>query len=267
MGTNGTWISILVWNIGCKQLRKSVGILSQSCHKGIKCECNRCARFSFIHVRLSHLQVASQITFSGGAAVHRVRLLDEVETSGLSSAIFDNDLLEYYQLLAGKGDVQAQVGLGQLHYQGGRGIALDHQKALQYFTQAANAGNAVAMAFLGKIYLEGSENIKADNETALKYFKKAADLGNPVGQSGLGIMYLQGKGVPKDTTKALDYFTQAADQGWVDGQLQLGNMYFSKNSDLTFRLIFGCNILVRKPLSWRRWNRRETRFYDGKQVL
>lgn len=172
-------------------------------------------------------KVASQITFSGGAAVHRVRLLDEVETSGLSSAIFDNDLLEYYQLLAGKGDVQAQVGLGQLHYQGGRGIALDHQKALQYFTQAANAGNAVAMAFLGKIYLEGSENIKADNETALKYFKKAADLGNPVGQSGLGIMYLQGKGVPKDTAKALSYFTKAADQGWVDGQLQLGNMYFS----------------------------------------
>lgn len=171
--------------------------------------------------------MASQITFSGGAAVHRVRLLDEVETSGLNSAIFDNDLLEYYQLLAGKGDVQAQVGLGQLHYQGGRGIALDHQKALQYFTQAANAGNAVAMAFLGKIYLEGSENIKADNETALKYFKKAADLGNPVGQSGLGIMYLQGKGVPKDTAKALSYFTKAADQGWVDGQLQLGNMYFS----------------------------------------
>ncbi|XP_031619658.1 protein sel-1 homolog 1 [Contarinia nasturtii] len=172
-------------------------------------------------------KVASQITFSGGAAVHRVRLLDEVETSGSSSAIFDNDLLEYYQLLAGKGDVQAQVGLGQLHYQGGRGIALDHQKALSYFTQAANAGNAVAMAFLGKIYLEGSENIKADNETAFKYFKKAADLGNPVGQSGLGIMYLQGKGVPKDTAKALSYFTKAADQGWVDGQLQLGNMYFS----------------------------------------
>lgn len=215
--------------------------VASSCEKALEFYCKVATKvmgdcfnvyyFSYIILTLlinSISQVASQITFSGGAAVHRVRLLDEVETSGLSSAIFDNDLLEYYQLLAGKGDVQAQVGLGQLHYQGGRGIALDHQKALQYFTQAANAGNAVAMAFLGKIYLEGSENIKADNETALKYFKKAADLGNPVGQSGLGIMYLQGKGVPKDTAKALNYFTQAADQGWVDGQLQLGNMYFSK---------------------------------------
>uniref|UniRef100_A0A182RPF6 Uncharacterized protein n=1 Tax=Anopheles funestus TaxID=62324 RepID=A0A182RPF6_ANOFN len=172
-------------------------------------------------------KVASQVTFSGGAAVHRIRLLDEVDNSGPSSGILDNDLIDYYQLLADKGDVQAQVGLGQLHYQGGRGIPLDHQRALQYFSQAANAGNAVAMAFLGKIYLEGSDNIKADNETAFKYFKKAADLGNPVGQSGLGIMYLHGKGVRKDTLKALKYFAKAADQGWVDGQLQLGNMYYS----------------------------------------
>ncbi|XP_058063954.1 protein sel-1 homolog 1 isoform X2 [Anopheles bellator] len=171
--------------------------------------------------------VASQVTFSGGSAVHRIRLQDEVDNSGPSSGILDNDLIDYYQLLADKGDVQAQVGLGQLHYQGGRGIPLDHQRALQYFSQAANSGNAVAMAFLGKLYLEGSDNIKANNETAFKFFKKAADLGNPVGQSGLGIMYLHGKGVRKDTLKALKYFAKAADQGWVDGQLQLGNMYYS----------------------------------------
>lgn len=113
-------------------------------------------------------KVASEVTFSGGPAVSRIRLLDEVENSGLSSGVLDNDLIDYYELLANKGDVQAQVGLGQLYYQGGRGIALDHRKALNYFTPAANAGNAVAMAFLGKIYLEGSENIKADNETAFK---------------------------------------------------------------------------------------------------
>ena len=113
-------------------------------------------------------KVASEVTFSGGPAIHRVRLLDEVENSGLSSGVLDNDLIDYYELLANKGDIQAQVGLGQLHYQGGRGIPLDHKKALSYFLPAANAGNAVAMGFLGKIYLEGSENIKADNDTAYK---------------------------------------------------------------------------------------------------
>lgn len=171
--------------------------------------------------------VAEEVTLSGGSAIQRVRLLDELENPGSSSAILDNDLIQYYQFLAEKGDVQAQVGLGQLHYQGGRGVEQNHDRALHYFTQAAEAGSANAMAFLGKMHMDGGSAVKQDNETALKYFKKAADMGNPLGQSGLGLMYLYGKGVEKDYSKAFKYFAQAAEQGWVDGQLQLGNMYFS----------------------------------------
>lgn len=171
--------------------------------------------------------VAEEVSFSGGATIQRARLQDEIENGGYTSGILDNDLIEYYQLLAEKGDVQAQVGLGQLHYQGGRGIQMDHRQALNYFTQAAESGNAVAMAFLGKMYLEGSDVVQQNNDTAFAYFKKAADLGNPVGQSGLGLMYLYGKGVNKDPKKAFEFFKKAADQNWVDGQLQLGNMYYN----------------------------------------
>uniref|UniRef100_A0A1I8FB33 Sel1 repeat family protein n=1 Tax=Macrostomum lignano TaxID=282301 RepID=A0A1I8FB33_9PLAT len=35
----------------------------------------------------------------------------------------DDDLIQYYQFLADKGDVNAQVGLGQLYFQGGAGRA------------------------------------------------------------------------------------------------------------------------------------------------
>ncbi|KAK9497824.1 hypothetical protein O3M35_003743 [Rhynocoris fuscipes] len=182
---------------------------------------------SLEYYRLVANTVANEVQMSGGSVIQRVRLLDEVDNPGYNSGILDNDLIEYYQLLAEKGDVQAQVGLGQLHYQGGRGVAQDHQKALHYFLQAADAGNPLAMAFLGRIYLEGSEMVKADNATAYKYFKRAADMGNPVGQSGLGMMHLEGRGVEKDYSKALKYFSQAAEQGWVDGQLQLGIMHFS----------------------------------------
>lgn len=48
------------------------------------------------------------MSFGGGAAIQRIRLLDELE-NGYTSGILDNDLIEYYQLLAEKGDVQAQV--------------------------------------------------------------------------------------------------------------------------------------------------------------
>lgn len=96
-------------------------------------------------------RVAEEVSLSGGPVVQRIRLLDEHENPNYSTGIFDQDLIEYYQLLAEKGDIQAQVGLGQLHYQGGRGVPIDHQRALHYFQNAANAGNPVAMAFLGKV--------------------------------------------------------------------------------------------------------------------
>ncbi|KAM8726093.1 protein sel-1 homolog 1 isoform 1-T1 [Acanthopagrus schlegelii] len=179
------------------------------------------------HYRLVANQVASDVSLTGGSAVQRIRLLDEVENPGSTSGMLEEDLIQYYQFLAEKGDVQAQVGLGQLHLHGGRGVEQNHQRAYDYFTQAANAGNTHAMAFLGKMYSEGSEFIPQNNETALQYFKKASDLGNPVGQSGLGMAYLYGRGVPVNYELALKYFQKAAEQGWVDGQLQLGTMYYN----------------------------------------
>ncbi|XP_060908334.1 protein sel-1 homolog 1 [Labrus mixtus] len=179
------------------------------------------------HYRLVANQVASDVSLTGGSAVQRIRLLDEVENPGSTSGMLEEDLIQYYQFLAEKGDVQAQVGLGQLHLHGGRGVEQNHQRAYDYFNQAANAGNTHAMAFLGKMYSEGSEYLPQNNETALQYFKKASDLGNPVGQSGLGMAYLYGRGVPVNYELALKYFQKAAEQGWVDGQLQLGTMYYN----------------------------------------
>ncbi|KAG7297630.1 hypothetical protein JYU34_018342 [Plutella xylostella] len=53
-------------------------------------------------------KVASSVSLSGGPAIQRVRLLEEAE--GGAGGTLDTDLIEYYQLLAEKGDVQAQGG-------------------------------------------------------------------------------------------------------------------------------------------------------------
>uniref|UniRef100_A0A6G1SFH4 Protein sel-1 1 n=1 Tax=Aceria tosichella TaxID=561515 RepID=A0A6G1SFH4_9ACAR len=171
-------------------------------------------------------KVEEDFSFSGVHMIQRIRLYDEHENpSSYGSSIVDDDLIQYYQFLADKGDIQAQVGLGQLHFQGARGVEQDHQKALFYFKKAAESGNTNAMAYLGKIYLDGSATVDKNTDLAYEYFKKAADQENPVGQSGLGLMYLQGKGVPKDYMKAFEYFEAAAKKNWVDGHLQLGIMY------------------------------------------
>lgn len=172
--------------------------------------------------------VANRISSNSiGSVVHRVRLYEEEEkVSSQNQAMLDDDLVQYYQLLADRGDVQAQYGLGLLHYQGARGLSIQYGKALHYFSRAAEAGNNYAMAYLGKLYLEGGTYVKQDNATALKYFKMAADKGNPIGQAGMGIVYLYGSGAEKDYSKALKYFQLAADQGYVEGHFLLGVMYF-----------------------------------------
>ncbi|XP_064621895.1 protein sel-1 homolog 1-like isoform X2 [Lineus longissimus] len=172
-------------------------------------------------------KVAEDVSLTGGTVVQRIRLYDEAENPSSNSGMLDDDLIQYYQLQAKNGDVQAQVGLGQLYLQGGRGVEVHHERAFNYFSHAAEGGNSMAMAFLGKMYSEGSESVKQNNITAYNYFKKAAEKGNPIGQSGLGLMYLYGRGVEQDYAKAFKYFSMAAEQGWVDGQLQLGTMYFS----------------------------------------
>lgn len=123
------------------------------------------------HYRLVANHVASDISLTGGSVVQRIRLPDEVENPGMNSGMLEEDLIQYYQFLAEKGDVQAQVGLGQLHLHGGRGVEQNHQRAFDYFNLAANAGNSHAMAFLGKMYSEGSDIVPQSNETALHYFK------------------------------------------------------------------------------------------------
>lgn len=59
--------------------------------------------------------MAEDVSLSGGGMVQRVRLLEEAENPGYNSGILDKDLIDYYQLLAEKGDVQAQVGSILMH--------------------------------------------------------------------------------------------------------------------------------------------------------
>merc|ERR1719233_1134920 len=45
--------------------------------------------------------VASEVSFSGGSTLQRIRLQDELDNGGHSGGMLDNDLIEYYQLWPG----------------------------------------------------------------------------------------------------------------------------------------------------------------------
>jgi TPR repeat protein len=118
--------------------------------------------------------VAEKVTPHGGPIIQRSRLVDETEPSSQTQEI-DEDLLQYYAFLADKGDMQAAVALGQLYYQGGRGVEKDLQKAMHFFSLAAKEEqNPIAYAFLGMLYYEENLEVEQDYEKALNYFEKSA---------------------------------------------------------------------------------------------
>ncbi|PAA58781.1 hypothetical protein BOX15_Mlig010284g1, partial [Macrostomum lignano] len=171
--------------------------------------------------------VADKVKPWASPAVLRIRLLDDETAPNGQTGALDDDLIQYYQFLADKGDVNAQVGLGQLYFQGGRGVPVNHMLALNYFKLAAQSGNANAMAYLGKMYAGDSSAVTPSNKTALQYFTSAAQSGNAIGYAGLGLMHLQGRGVPASPQKAEEFFGRSAELGYAEGQLQLGLMHYT----------------------------------------
>ena len=51
----------------------------------------------------------AEYTSAGSPVVQRVRLHEQAENKESASTVMDDDLLQYYEFLADKGDVQAQV--------------------------------------------------------------------------------------------------------------------------------------------------------------
>uniref|UniRef100_UPI00398F53D2 protein sel-1 homolog 1-like isoform X3 n=1 Tax=Pristiophorus japonicus TaxID=55135 RepID=UPI00398F53D2 len=182
---------------------------------------------ALIHYKTAAKYVADNVALRGEILTEKVRLTERAENRSSNGEIMDFDLYQYFQFIAEKGDLQSQVGLGQLHLTGSKGIEQDYEKAFYYLSKAVRGGSTNALGFLGKMYSEGNEIIAQNNETALMYFRMAAKRDNPIGLTGLGSAYLYGKGVAVDYEKALKYFKKAADKGWVDGQFHLGVMHYT----------------------------------------
>ncbi len=59
------------------------------------------------------------------------------------------------QRAASQGDVDAQLQLGAMYYQGD-GVRQDYAKALEWFKKSANQGEVLSQRLLGLLYYEGN---------------------------------------------------------------------------------------------------------------
>lgn len=128
--------------------------------------------------------------------------------------------------LANKGNAQAQLKLGTLHYYG-QGVQEDEKLALFWWKKSASQGNVEAMFQLANAYLFGNQAAKTvtdpDREAAIWYFQ-AASAGHAEAQYHLGLLFLSGKGVENNHGEAARWFKKAADQGHAEAKKALGTL-------------------------------------------
>lgn len=142
---------------------------------------------------------------SGAAHADLAAGLEAVQRKDYSSALVE------FEMLAEKGDADAQVNLGNL-YMKGWGVKQDYASAYDWYQKAARQNSRMAYSKLGVLHYYGLGTIK-DSAEAAKWFERAADLGDPGAQSVLGTLYAQGDGVSRNLVQAFFWLTLAFEFG------------------------------------------------------
>ena len=126
--------------------------------------------------------------------------------------------------LAGAGDLDAQVELGERYQAGDGGVQQDYAEAVRWYRRSADQGHSLGQAFLGFMYSNG-RGVQQDYGEAVRWYRRSAEQGHALGQSNLGLMYSTGRGVRQDAAEAARWYRRSADQGHALGQNNLGVLY------------------------------------------
>ncbi len=113
----------------------------------------------------------------------------------------DQAVGEHWLLLAAqKGDVDAQVALGQLYITGTLGHP-DTAAGIRWLQSAADHGSARAAGTLGYFYITGKQNVPADATHGVELARKALASNDMMGHFAMGVAYVTGAGVAADPAR------------------------------------------------------------------
>ncbi|KAG2457752.1 SE1L1 protein, partial [Polypterus senegalus] len=181
------------------------------------------------HYRLVANHVASDISLTGGSVVQRIRLLDEAENPGMASGMLEEDLIQYYQFLAEKGDVQAQM-----YSEGSDAVPQNNETALQYFKKAAELlfKNVCERGRWSERLMSAYSSYKdGDADSAIVQYLLLAEQGYEVAQSNVAFILDQTEEVKlfsenETYPRALLHWNRAAAQGYTVARIKLGDYHF-----------------------------------------
>jgi hypothetical protein len=121
--------------------------------------------------------------------------------------------LELAHLSSGKGSRYGQLALGELHYYGDGGLAVDHVQAAVLYRLAAAQGLDEAQFTLGCIYHSGND-VAQDDAEALRWLQLAATQGLPQAIFMVAGFHERGLGVRKNKAAAIRWYRRAQAAGY-----------------------------------------------------
>ncbi|MGM9972296.1 MAG: SEL1-like repeat protein [Anaeroplasmataceae bacterium] len=135
---------------------------------------------------------------------------------------YKNEKLEYIISLAKNGDVDAQLELAHIYYEG-KIVIQDFNNAF-YWTKEAASNNIGAKLDLALYYSQGI-GVKKNITKAISLYEEMAEAGIKESQYNLGVIYENGEEIEHDYQKAKYWYEKSADQGYVYAQYKLGLLY------------------------------------------
>lgn len=163
------------------------------------------------------------------------------------------DIIEYLDLMSQQSDSKATLNLGQIYYEGQRGLDNDFELARKYFLLVAsrfwkkdgrpveNAKSGIdklagkAAGYLGKMYLRG-DGVPQNFDRAKVWFDRGSSQADALSRYGLGLMYLHGYGVKENIAKAVELFRVSADHDYAPAQVQMGQLYLDQGGQEDVRI-------------------------------
>jgi SEL1 protein len=158
-----------------------------------------------------------------------------------------DDIIEYLDLMAQKGDFKAAFNLGRIYYDGERGLEKDWEMARKYLLQVIHAfwkkggGNpdppkpglssiaARAAGLIGRMYLRG-EGVTRNFEKAEGWFKRGSSQGDAHSRYALGLMALHGYGMQKNVKRATELFKDAAQSNYGPAQIEMAVLHLDQGT-------------------------------------
>ena len=150
---------------------------------------------------------------------------------GLDAAISGNysQALSIWRPLAQQGNMDAQMGLGNLYFNGD-GVSKNYKEAAKWWRKSAEQGHSGAQFNLATLYDRG-EGVLQDYKEAVKWYRLSAANGFTSAQFNLGGMYDKGLGVPSSKVFAHMWWNIAASDGDEDAAKNRASIERSMSSE------------------------------------